>query len=75
MCGLEIEIKNGSINGIMELHKENGEALSHIVDDQEKENDRINYRIAELNDVLSPRSLFVKPLYIVQLIEDSSGQS
>ena len=51
MCGLEIEIKNGSISGIVEIHKEIGEALSHIVDDQEKENDRIKYRIPELNDV------------------------
>ena len=38
----------------MELHRETGEALAHIVDDQERENAKLKKRVAELEAALSP---------------------
>ena len=59
----------------MELHRAASEALAHTVDDQEKENVKLEQRIVELEATPSPISLFSKPLSIVQSIEDYLGQS
>ena len=72
--GSKIEIKNANPNDVMEFHWETNEALAHTKDDQEGENPRLKQRIVELEAALIPRPLFVEPLAIVQLVEESPGQ-
>ena len=52
--GLEIEIKNANLKGVMELHHATSEALAHTMDDLERENARLKKRVAELEVDLSP---------------------
>ena len=49
----------------MELHWEISKALAHTMDDQEKENIRINRRVTELEAARILWSLFAEPLSIV----------
>lgn len=55
--------------------RETSEALSHAMDDQEKENVKIKQRIAKLETILIPRPLFSEPLSVAHPIEDSLVQS
>lgn len=59
----------------MELHRETDKALTHTMDDQERENDKLMQRTDELEASFNPCPLFVEPLTIVQLVEESLGQA
>lgn len=54
----------------MELHQEIGEALAHIVDDQEKKNIMLKRRVVELEVTLSLRPLFIELMLIVDSMEE-----
>lgn len=73
--GSEIEVKTVDPNEVMYLHRSTGEALSHTMDDQGKESSQLKHKIYELEVNLSPRSLFARPLTIVQPMEDSLSHS
>jgi hypothetical protein len=47
------------------LHLTTGDALAHSISEQELENIKLKRRISELEDALSPKSLFVEPLSII----------
>ena len=49
----------------MELHRAIDDAISHTIDDQGKESDKLKKRITKLEATLIPRPLFAKPLAIV----------
>ena len=72
--GSDNKIKIANPNDVMELHREIGEGPFHNMDDQEKGNAKLKKMIVELEFAIIPRLLFVKPLSVVQPIEDSLGQ-
>ena len=59
----------------MELQRATSEVITHIVDDQGKENAWLGKRIVEPEATLSPKPLFSQHISIIQKIEDYFGHA
>jgi hypothetical protein len=74
----EVEVKGLKPLGLLKLHQAMGESLAHSIIEYEIENERLKKRVSELEEALTLKPLFEKPLAMMlskEFLEEMEGST